>query len=373
MAEHLKQEAAVPLMLGGGITLGSYCAGTGYVPEAVIEVYADVAEFCRTRQQFCHRSRSIPQVALVHSSAAYLDNCDAVMGSAWGPYGELEGALHALLEEHYCVDILTEELLRDRLGEFPLVVLPDPHLLADGFVDALIGYVERGGRLLLLGQRCARLFSEEILGVRLEGSPREVDAVLRSSRGLDPRVLGQWQSVIPVSARVIGYRHPTATAGVDSATMVGSPVYSEQEPAVTITDHGAGQIATVFGPVAIGYQRTHHPALRQFIAEIVRRLFPEPAVRVDAPPCVDLSLRRSPAGKLSLHLLNLSNAQRGKDFLNTEFVPPLGPIRVWLSIPEKPKAVTWEPGHEPLDWSFQEGVLSTEVPSLHIHGAILLE
>ncbi len=83
---------------------------------------------------------------------------------------ELEGALHALLNLHYSVDILAEHQLQPRLEEFPLVVVPDSHKLTAEFRKALTDYVEQGGSLLLLGEKCARLF-EPILGVAFEGEP----------------------------------------------------------------------------------------------------------------------------------------------------------------------------------------------------------
>ncbi len=123
----------------------------------------------------------------------------------------------------------------------------------------------------------------------------------------------------------------------------------------------------------IGYQRTHHPALRQFLGEIVHRLWPDPAFSVDAPPCVDVALRRTADGRLSLHLLNLSAAQRGKDFLNTDYIPCVGPIHARLRVPQRPKRVLFEPEGRSLQWSWQANELSVTVPSLHIHGAVVIE
>ena len=341
-ATHLQQEAAVPIMLGGGITLGSQFLGSGYVPEPAIDVLAEVGEFCRARQEISHGSRSVPQVALVYSSAAWAEQTDNVVSGAWGPFGELDGALHALLELHYSIDILSEHLLEPRLAEFPLVVLPDPPVLREGFDHALLEYVRGGGKLLLLGERCARPF-EPALGVRFVGPPQPLEAVLEARNGLNAQVSGPWQQVEPTTATVLMSRYATRDTRQPGT------------PAATLVSYGRGEIAAVYGPVAKRYQHTHHPALRQFVGAVVEPLFPDPAVSLAGPPCIDVSLRRTRAGELSLHLLNLAGAQRGQDFLNTDFIPPVGPLKVSMRLPNRPGRVLWEPDNVPLKWTWKAG------------------
>ena len=108
------------------------------------------------------------------------------------PSGELdalEGALNALLELHYSVDILAEHQLGPRLKEFPLVVIPDAHKLSPEFKEAAVRYVEDGGSLLLLGEKSARLFEPQ-LGANLTGEPEETAAELDTPAGPGQRSRG---------------------------------------------------------------------------------------------------------------------------------------------------------------------------------------
>jgi hypothetical protein len=73
-----------------------------------------------------------------------------------------------------------------RLGEFPLVVVPDFHKLTGEFRKALTDYVEKGGNILLLEEKCARLF-EPILGVELEGGPALEDIQLTIKTAARPK------------------------------------------------------------------------------------------------------------------------------------------------------------------------------------------
>ncbi len=354
----LEQEAGVVLMQGGGFQIYYQPTRAGYLADEIIGTAGQVADFCRARQAVSHKSTSVPQVALLLSSESRWDRSDRVY-AYYGCEDELEGALHALLELHYSVDILAEHQLEPRLDEFPLVVIADAHLLTDEFRQAVTSYVENGGSLLLLGHPSARLF-EPILGVRLDGEPEKAAAELRSAAGV-ANCDGPWQKVGLTTAEATHRRTPTLDRR------------KGQEPAATVAAHGKGKVAAVYGPVALACFRTHHPVLRAVVGELAEQLFPHPAVTVAAPPCVDAALRRTADGRLCLHLLNLANAQRADRFLATDFVPSVGPITVRLSVPHEPQKVSWVPDRDELDWTWREGQLSAAIPALHIHGALVVE
>jgi hypothetical protein len=360
-ALQLQQEAGVVLMQGGGFQIYYQPTRAGYVADEIIDTTGQVADFCRARQQVSHKSTSVPQVALLLSSETLWDRMDNVYAPLPQDelYGDLDGTLQALLELHYSVDVLAEHQLLPRLTEFPLIVLPDCHRLDDAFKQALLDYVQGGGRLLLLGQRCARLFEPQ-LGVRFDGEPQQVNAELAADSGT-ANANGVWQSVTPSTAQVIGWRYPTRDTR------------KQGEAAATINHDGQGQIGAVYGPLPSVYFRTHHHALRRFIGEVMRQLFPDPAVRVNAPSCVDIALRSTPKGKLSLHLLNLAEAQRAERFINTDYIPTVGPVEVQLRVADKPKRVRWVPEGRRLKWSWEDGTLTVTLPVLHIHGVLVVE
>jgi len=143
--------------------------------------------------------------------------------------------------------------------------------------------------------------------------------------------------------------------------------------AATLLSRGKGRIAAVYGPVGLGYARAHHPVVREVIGNIVRRVFPDPLVRVEGPPCVDISLRYTREDKLSLHLMNLASVQRGESYLNPDFAPAVGPIEVSMRVSREPTSVYWVPGRQPLDWKWEEGLLSVTAPSFEIHGVVVID
>ena len=276
-----------------------------------------------------------------------------------GELEELEGALHALLELHYSVDILAEHQLAPRLQEFPLVVIPNSHKLSAEFKEAAIRYVENGGSLLLLGEKSARLFEPQ-LGARLAGEPKESAAELATPLG-PVSLTGSWQAVSPETAKAVGTRYPTRDFRRDGET------------AATFATCGRGRLAAVYGPIATSFMRGHHPGVRLFLGEIVRRLFDAPSVTTDAPPTVDIALRRAADGRLTVHFLNRSGFPVPDMYNFIDFVPPVGPFEVSLKAETRPKSVAWMPEGQPVKWAWKNGWLRATVPSLAVHGILVVE
>jgi hypothetical protein len=356
---HLEQEAGVVLMQGGGFQVYNTPTRGGYIPPAIIQQLGPVADFCRARQTLSHKSLTVPQVALLNSETSLWDRMDRVYSPWGGEFDELEGALHALLELHYSVDILAEHQLISRLAEFPLLVIPNSPRLDPKFHEAVIRYVEDGGSLLLLGEKSARIF-QPILGVRLIGEPRETAAQVETPGGPFP-ISGFWQEVEATMAEPVARRYPTRDFRRDAS------------PAAALASFGKGKVAAVFGPVALAFFRSHHPGLRLLIGDITARLFSSPRVEVDGPPTLDIALRRAADGRLSLHLLNRSGFPVPDRYNFIEHIPSVGPVRVSLRLAARPRSVRWMPDGARVDWTWKDGYLQAVIPPVHIHSILVVE
>ena len=358
-AVQLMQEAAVVLMQGGGFQVYHTPPRSGYIAPAIVAQLEKVAGFCRARQAASFKSKTIPQVALLLSSESHWDISDNIFAPSGGEFDALEGALHALLESGYSVDILAEHQLQPRLAEFPLVVVPDSPKLTPAFRNALLRYAEGGGSLLLLGEKCARLFAPA-LGATLDGRPKTVTAEMVTPFG-PVSVDGRWQDVAVTTARIAGSRHPTRDTRKDGT------------PAASLAAYGKGRIAAVYGPLADIYFRSHHPAVRVFLGGLVGELFPSPAVRLEGPPVLDVSLRTTALGQTCVHLLNRSNLPLSDRFNFTDYIPPVGPLTVELKTARRPARVMLAPAHTPLKWEWKDGLLRVLVPRVEIHEIVVVE
>jgi len=57
----------------------------------------------------------------------------------------------------------------------------------------------------------------------------------------------------------------------------------------------------------------------------------------------------------------------------TDYLPAVGPVKVSLKVEARPKSVLWMPEGRPLKWAWRDGRLETEIPSLEVHGILLVE
>ncbi len=357
--EQLEQEASIVLMQGGGFQVYYKPTRSGYVPAGIADIAGEVADFCRARQDVSFRSTSVPQVALLFSTETMWHECE----SPYDPepeklFDELHGALHALLERHYSVDVFSEHQLLPQIDEFPLVVIAHATRIEEATRERLLAYVEQGGSLMLLGSETTAPF-KDVLGVDFDHDPVQVAASLPVPGGL-ANASGTWQAVTTTDAEAVLSRFGT----IDTR--------GEGVVAATVASLGRGRIGAVYGPVAIAFFQTHHPRLRAVIGDLAQRLFPTPDVELDAPPCVDIALRHTADGRTCVHLLNLANSQRSKYYVGADHVPPVGPLTMRLKLGTRPGRITWEPDGVELEWDWSEGRACIRVPSLHVHGAVLI-
>jgi len=106
---------------------------------------------------------------------------------------------------------------------------------------------------------------------------------------------------------------------------------------------------------------------------MTKELFPEPAVIVDGPPALDVALRTTKDGKMSLHLLNRSNLPLPDRYNFTDFIPAAGPIAVRMRLAAKPKKVTLVPDGTKLKWTWKKGWLTAAIPQVHIHSVLVVD
>jgi len=189
---------------------------------------AEVAEFARARQAYCHRSSSIPQVALLLSTSDYQRNAHGLFPQY---KGHSQGVLHCLLECQYSVDLVSEGTLMPDMSRFPLIVIPEWQNISPAFRVDLIDYVKNGGSLLVIGKETSGQFAE-LAGVNISGK--------------------EW-GMYPV---------------------------------------GNGKLGLLPFAIGAAYEQSSEESLRKQLAAAIRMLFPNPIVEVSGSPWVDVSVRQ---------------------------------------------------------------------------------
>jgi hypothetical protein len=325
-AVQLQQEASVVLAQGGGFQIYMVPSRAGYFDEKMVKTMADVGRFCRARQTFAHHSETVPQIGVVFSKETLYRTTNRLFGG-WGKAADpARGMVDALVGCQWSVDVVPDWKLERVAAGYPFLVLPDWAAPGQAVAAALLDYARKGGTLLVAGADNAALFAPA-MGVRLSGKPAKQPAYLSAGEVLG-NATGVWQDIDPGPASVLQQRTPTYDTRKDA------------RPAAVSARAGAGEIVMVPGPLGSLYAATHAEAIRRFTRALVEPRF-KPLVRVDAPPPVEVVLRRK-NGDLMVHLLNTTGMQVAGDFATVDYVPPVGPVRLTLGA-EKPRAMTMEP------------------------------
>lgn len=353
----LMQEAAVVLAQGGGFQIYYQPTRAGHVDDRHIAVMARVARFCRSRQALCHESETVPAIGVLFSGYSLYHTAGKLFGG-WGKHEHpVRGMVDALVDAALPVDVIPDWKLEEVMRDYPMIVVPDWPEIGEAAQTALRDYARAGGTLLLAGAENARAFAGE-LQVRLEGEPEETSAFL-PGREVFADMSGVWQAVEPEGARALARRHPTYDGTREAAV------------AATAAAFGDGTIAAIYGPAGTVYAETHAPEVRNVLNRIVRAIY-EPPVEVEAPPVVEIALRRQ-AGVNVLHLLNAAGMQVAANYSAIDFVPPLRGIGVRIRMEQPPARAAWEPGGRPAKGEWKDGWWRTRLERLDIHQMLVWE
>jgi len=358
-AVQMKQEAAQVVAMGGGFQAYYKQKQDASINEWTMEVMAQVAEFCRARQQTCHQAEMAPQVGLIYPGKSFYRKTARVFSPWDGEAVDTNGLLRCLLENQLPVEIVMEHHLDGRMDDYPLLVLGEWDWLEPKFKKQLLAYVEGGGKLLLVGPAAARLFRKQ-LKTKLLGKPK------REIRWVD------------CDGRMATIGDRVQHVAVQRGAKVFGKLYAQNDrkgdtvPAASIAPCGKGRIAAVYFPVGERYCKARTELVRTFLGDLVRELFPRPMVDVGGSHDVDVVLTRKD-GRLNVNLLNTAGPHANEKVATFEEVPAIGPLDVIIRPGRKPKNVMLQPAGRKLRHEYKRGEVRCRIPRLELHEIITVE
>ncbi|MCR4440331.1 MAG: hypothetical protein QHJ34_13845 [bacterium] len=355
----LQQEAAIILALGGGFQAYSPQKRDGSIRRWQMRVMAEVAQFCRARQELCHKAELVPQIGLILSTSAFYRESPKPFAGWTEEVSGIKGILQCLLDGQHVVDVVMEHHLRQRARQYPLLIYPEWSYIDPEFKALLLEYVASGGRLLVIGPRAAKLFEKE-LGVTCEGEPqRRVNGLAYG--GFLAGINSEYQPVqLGPGVRPFGEIYEN------------NDFFGEPAVAASIADYGQGQIAAVYLNLGERYMNLATTVSRDFLSALVRELFPSPLVEVTGSHNVDVTVSRK-EGRLLINLVNTAGLHSDSRVSVFDQIPAVGPLTVSVRQASKPKAVSLMPSGMKLQFHFRDGKLTLTVPRLEIHEVVALE
>lgn len=348
-AIQLQQEASIVLAQSGAFQVYYVPSRAGYFEPAHVETMAALARHCRRLQSVCQHTRTVPQIGVVFSKESLYRTQNKLFGG-WGKASDpARGWIDLLLACQWSADVLPDWKLSALASAYPMLVLPDWAQPGRECIERLLDYARAGGRLVLSGAHNAAEAAPR-LGIRALGEPAKREAFVPGS--VLGNVTGVWLDVDPGAAAVLAMRYSQLDTRSGGA------------PAALATPIGQGEAVIIPGPLGAVYAATHAAAVRAFARALIEPRF-QPAVRVTAPPTVEVVLRAKD-DHLLVNLINTTAMQVAGDYATVDFVPPVGPIRLFFPGP-RPRSVRLEPAGSPVTLSPAPGGFSAELPGLAVH------
>lgn len=355
----LEQAAATVLSMGGGFQIYSTQNRDGSIKPWLFSTLKSVGDFCRERQPYCQNAKPVPQIALLYSTANFEKNSGPLYSSSGKIHEPLRGMLNLLLDGQNAVEILMEHHLEKRIKEYPLVVIPETQYLTDEFKEILLGYVNNGGNLLVIGAEATAMFADQ-LNVELTDTASYVTKNL-AWNGQMAGVRGWYQSFKP--------KTNTETFG----GIYNEPDFRFQSsPAASIASYGKGNIAGVYFSIGKYYVRMKNPVYRDFINALAKKLFPDPKVEVAGSENVLVTVNEL-KNKLAVNLINMSGPHADTRVARYDSILSIGPLVVKIRTDKKPSKIMLQPENSLLKYSYSNGMVTTTVDKVDIHSILVVE
>ncbi len=355
--EQLKQEAAVVLALGGGFQNYYPQKKDGSMHMWQVALMKEVAEFCRERQQFCHKAEFIPQVAILNSTynryhtSDYLFQCE-------GEDSALQGTVQLFCESSQSFEILSEHHLSGRMDKYPLIVIPETELLENGFKKELLNYVKSGGSLLLVGTSAYELFKYELNISKdiVEGDYllSEDDVTWAYNKG-----------------KIVKSTYSETSMG--SISKLSDIDDGEKFAAAEIITYDKGKIGFIFADIGDIYIKRKSHVHRDLIMKVVSNLY-NPTAVVSGSMYIDMTLMQK-EDTVMINLVNSAGSHDDQDVYTIDEIPPVGPIVLMVKLDKKPKTVNLIPSHMKVEsgWNDNEKLLTVKIPRIDIYEILVID
>jgi len=360
--EQLKREAAIVLAAGGGFQCYFTQCRDASVRLWQMEVMAEVARFCRQRQKFCHRSESVPEVALFYSTQAIYRKLPRL----YHPHEfviPIRGVLESIIDNQYHVDVLMEHHLQGQLGKYPLIVFPEWEYIEASLRSALLTYVQEGGNLLIIGPKSIEFFKDELGIASLDKSQKQIRWLFCQGKGAGLNTEMVYSQFLP-EVQTIGSFEPD-----------NQPA-SSGWPAASIRSLGKGQIAGIYANLGRSYFNETTTVMRDFVGDVIRRLLPQRQVEVFGSRSVQVMVNRvnlEGKDRLTVHLINMAGSHRDTNVCTFDEIQPIGPLTVHVRLAQKPQHIMLQPAGQILKFTYANGIAHVVLPRLDIYDILIIE
>lgn len=350
----LEQEAAQIMAMGGGVQFYFQQNRDLSLKPWLATSLSEIGAFCRQRQQYCHKAKAIPQVALLFPTSCYQKEASRPYANG---LGMLQGAMNLVLDGQYPVEILMEHHLTGKMEQYKLIIIPECDYLEASFLEELHKYATEGGNLLIIGAETAKLFDKD-LGIK---SLKTTDVAQHFIAV--PNNIGAIRSALDSVELLHGARAISVFYNSSDFMDKGKMVASSSNKV------GKGTVTGVYFNAGSSYLEYKSPVLRDFIGNQIKELFPDQLVQVSGSHLVHVTVN-SLNDKMYVNLINIAGEHTNQTAVGYDEIPSLKNLVIRIKSDKKPTKILLQPEGRELENDFQDGVSKVLIPELAIHSIL---
>lgn len=355
----LQQEAAEVISIGGGFQIYYQQNRDGSLKTAYFPRMAEIADWCRQRQEFCHKSTPIPQIALWYSTHAWKEAQGGLYSGA--PNGKMSNILSMLLDGKQSVEVLMDHHLKKSINKYPLVILPEWANVGDEMKKLALQYVENGGNLLIMGVEATRAFAPE-LGIQTDGEPVEGNTFIFGQDHL-AALNTRWQQVVTKEEGV-------QTIG-EIRTSDDKFVQPDSYPFATYRTYGKGKIGTIAADLATPYATHRSAECTNIVNQVIAALYPAPQVALEGNSRIHLVATQK-EHKWIINLINVDGDHNNGNVYMYDQINPTRPVKLIIRSEHSIRSAYLMPGEEKLSAKKAGDCYELEIPSFDVHTSVVL-
>jgi Hypothetical glycosyl hydrolase 6 len=295
------------------------------------------------------------------------------------------GFTNMLVELHQQFDVLD---LESRFEDYRLLILPDEIQPVPALVAALRRYLADGGALIAsyksLWDPAANDFALPELGVKYLSDSKYRDEYFYPASGAFPGLPDYpcflYQRGLSIEAlagaKVLAtYGHPYFDRSPEHySSHVQTPVDRRTNEPVIVAN---GRTAYIANPFFRSYASDGYGVYKQVVAELIRRLLPQPALKApNLPSTAQVTLMEQNGGegsRLVVHLLHYPLTRRAPNLDIIEEPGLLKDVKLALRTPAGPRRVRLAPDGTDLAFRHANGYTEFTIPWVTGHQAIVVE
>lgn len=382
----LCQAASLPLAHGGGFWLIDRLLPDGNLDDAAYHAMKKTFDFIRERQEVVEGTKVIADLIVLNSENSLLGQDNEYFSLAETRLRRLRSVLgaEALLSQSGChFVIVNEHRLLDCLAQCRLLVLPEQEFLDEKTVVAIQEFVRQGGKLLIsqrhsradLGSRLFDLVGATVKDFTTANTSPVNGSVCYSYIDGDPVLVIYGAMAITEKQTAAGLcaarqiRYPECGNGRFGWGIV-PPGEKTDYAAILRHAYGQGEVIYIAAPVFESYQVRPSPYLTRRVLELIRRLYPDRPVTIEAPSGVNLMVCRK-AEDLIFHLVNCNGVtatldERHRATLLTPTVPIIQDIVVAIKWTQTAESIVEFPSKKSYAFKVRNGQARFRLEWLHI-------